>query len=533
MSPPPPTERDLLALAMALGARSVAGWSMVEASLCEDLPSVAPTTVSEVSALIEAGEDPLGDLFCALRSPEERRPQGATYTPRRIVDAMLGWARSAPTPGRVVDPGVGSGRFMVAAGRVFPDASLLGVDLDPVAAIVARGHLAAAGFAARADVRVADYRDLALPETRARTLFVGNPPYVRHHLIDPVWKAWLTREAARLGLGASQLAGLHVYFYLATATYGRKGDIGCLLTAAEWLDVNYGSLVRDLFLGPLGGSSLTVIEPTAEPFPDAASTAAISCFKIGARPAHIRVQRVADLAELGTLQGDATLRRERLEAASRWTPLTRAMRRGPEGYVELGELCRVHRGQVTGSNRVWIAGAHSVGLPEGVLFGTVTKARELFAAGSTLTTGEKLRRVIDIPADLDQLDTADRRVIEAFLEVARRLGADAGYVAQNRRAWWAVGLRAPAPILATYMARRPPAFVRNLAEARHINIAHGLYPRESFSPAFLDALAAYLSRGVMLSEGRTYSGGLTKFEPREMERLLVPGPQLLQRESTT
>ena len=86
------------------------------------------------------------------------------------------------------------------------------------------------------------------------------------------------------------------------------------------------------------------------------------------------------------------------------------------------------------------------------------------------------------------------------------------------------GMRA---ILATYMARRPPAFVRNLAGARHVNIAHGLYPREPLPPAALDGLAAYLRRSVTPGQGRTYAGGLTKFEPREMERLPVPAPALL------
>jgi hypothetical protein len=90
-----------------------------------------------------------------------------------------------------------------------------------------------------------------------------------------------------------------------------------------------------------------------------------------------------------------------------------------------------------------------------------------------------------------------------------------------------VRLRAPAPILATYMARRPPAFVRNLAGARHVNIAHGLYPREPLPPAALDGLAAYLRRSVTRGQGRTYAGGLTKFEPGEMERLPVPDPGLL------
>jgi hypothetical protein len=38
----------------------------------------------------------------------------------------------------------------------------------------------------------------------------------------------------------------------------------------------------------------------------------------------------------------------------------------------------------------------------------------------------------------------------------------------------------------------------------------------------LDRLAAYLRSSVALGQGRTYAGGLTKFEPGEMERLTVP-----------
>ena len=84
------------------------------------------------------------------------------------------------------------------------------------------------------------------------TLFLGNPPYVRHHGITPRWKAWLSREARRLALPSSQLAGLHVHFFLATALHARAGDHGAFVTAAEWLDIGYGELVRRLLLGPLG-----------------------------------------------------------------------------------------------------------------------------------------------------------------------------------------------------------------------------------------------------------------------------------------
>jgi adenine-specific DNA-methyltransferase len=187
----------------------------------------------------------------------------------------------------------------------------------------------------------------------------------------------------------------------------------------------------------------------------------------------------------------------------------------------------VHRGAVTGANKVWIESEHSRDLPPCVMYASVTKARELFNAGVALMDSQKLRRVIDIPTDLDTFDGAERRVVESFLKWAKSVGADQGYVAKHRRPWWSVGLRPPPPIMATYMARRPPAFVENRAGARYINIAHGIYPREPLTDIQLRTLAGYLGEAGRTAQGRVYAGGLMKFEPREMERILVPRPELL------
>jgi adenine-specific DNA-methyltransferase len=529
MTPPavdPRSEGELVGIARAFGAARVGPLSAGERRLLRRASSVSRGTIRECSEAIERGADPLGEAFCRLRAPAERRALGATYTPEKLVGAMIAWAKREE-PERVVDPGAGSGRFLVAAGRTFPKAKLLAVETDPLAALLCRAHLAAAGLGPRARVLAGDYRVVTLPRVKGRTLFVGNPPYVRHHDIEPRWKRWLTDTAASFELSASQLAGLHVHFALRTAVLGRPGDYGAFVTAAEWLDVNYGSLLRGLFAGPLGGQGIHAIAPTARVFADADTTAVVSCFEIASNPASVRLRAVKSTAELGALSGGREVPRERLAAATRWTPLFTASRRRPSGFIELGEFCRVHRGQATGANRVWIAGAHSRMLPENVLFRSVTRARELFGAGDALAEAAGLRSVIDLPAELDGVSAAERRAIERFLAVAKSLGADRGFIATHRRAWWAVGLREPAPILATYMARRPPAFVRNLAGARHINVAHGLYPRERLSTECLDALARFLGSSTRLADGRTYSGGLTKFEPKEMERLLVPGPALL------
>jgi hypothetical protein len=64
--------------------------------------------------------------------------------------------------------------------------------------------------------------------------------------------------------------------------------------------------------------------------------------------------------------------------------------------------------------------------------------------------------------------------------------------------------------------------VRNVAKARHINIAHGLYPRAPLNDGALTAILTYLRRHTSTAGGRMYAGGLVKFEPKELERIPLP-----------
>lgn len=517
------SDLDLVALAVALGAADLGGvLTRAERDLVDAAQRVhvAPSKVEATRDALRAGGDPLGDAFYLLRSPVVRREQGAVYTPPSLVDPMVRWTLDQD-PARVIDAGSGSGRFSTAVARIAPSVQVVAIDLDPLATLMTRGALAAVGHS-NAVVMQADYTKARLGPIDGRTAYLGNPPYLRHHDLPPRTKAWAQAAAKMIGRTISGLAGLHALFYLATAHHGRTGDVGCFVTSAEWLDVNYGRVVRELLLENLGGEAVYVIEPESLPFGDTATTAAIACFRLGERPPKLHLRGVPSVADLPRLEGGQDIDRERLAAAPRWSYFIRASKPVPSGYVELGELCRVHRGAVTGANATWVRRAGEVNLPEDVLFRSVTKARELFAAGDRLASLDGLRVVIDLPEDLDVLDSPSRKQVVAFLRDAKAAGVKKGYIANNRKAWWRVGLRDPAPILASYMARRPPAFVRNEAEARHINIAHGIYPRVAMPAHALDRLAQELRTTVVVASGRTYAGGLTKFEPREMERLPVP-----------
>ena len=524
------TTQQLAAAAWAIAKHgALAELSESETSLLRGIgPLDTDLCAEELIERVSEGADPLGEAFTRIRPAEHRRLLGATYTPCEIVSSMVAWVAERGQPSRIVDPGTGSARFLLAAGRACPRASLVGVEIDPLAALVARANLTAAGFDGRSRIVVGDYRTVALGDCGGTTAYLGNPPYVRHHQIEQAGKRWLAQSAARLGLSANGLAGLHVHFLVATALHARPGDIGSFVTSAEWLDVNYGRLLRELVVAQLGGVSIHVIDPEANPFSDAATTAAVTCFEVGTATPEIRMQRVPDATALGTLADGRRLPRRRLRAASRWTPLLNNTPKPPAGYVELGELCRVHRGAVTGANKTWVTDASNPALPKSVLFPAITRARELIdAPDGALSTALGLLAVIDLPADLDVFDAADRARIDRFLRSARHRGVQAGYVARHRSPWWSVRLREPAPILATYMARRPPVFVRNTAAVRHINVAHGIYPRDPLSEPTLDALAAALCAAAPTAVGRTYAGGLIKFEPSEMARIHVPDPEML------
>ncbi|MBV9862593.1 MAG: class I SAM-dependent methyltransferase, partial [Alphaproteobacteria bacterium] len=379
---------------------------------------------------VGSGEDPLGDNYLVTRSPEERRSIGATFTPARIVKAMLEWARleagSSGMPLRVIDGGAGTGRFAIGAARTFPRAEIIAVETDPDLLVLLKANLRITGFADRVRVIADDFRSIQLPPLSGPSLFIGNPPYVRHHQISKEWKEWYIATLARKGIRASQLAGLHLHFFAKIAEIGRAGDYGCLITAAEWLEVGYGAALRSLLANGLGGTEIHVLQPEAEAFPGTMTTAAIAAFRIGNRPRSLLLRNVQNSAGLDRLEGGRAI--DWVEAAreKKWTLLLRKTPAVPAGMIELGELCRVHRGQVTGANNVWIAGPHTPKLPPRFLRPTITRAQELIRAEPSLDHANHLARVIDLPPSLDKLEPDERIAVEWFIQWARSVGAADG-----------------------------------------------------------------------------------------------------------
>jgi hypothetical protein len=371
-------------------------------------------------------------------------------------------------------------------------------------------------------VLCADYLTVPLPEHDGVTAWVGNPPYVRHHSLTPATKAWAARAADRVGHKVSGLAGLHALFFLATALRGKRGDVGCFVTSAEWLDVGYGSIVRHLFTNGIGGRALDLVDPRTVPFEEAMTTALIACFEIGREPGDVAVRLVDQVLELSELEDGILVPVAEMAGLRRWSQLFKATREAHDGQV-LGNIARVHRGLVTGANQFFVMSrdeARQRGLSDWVR-PAITRATEILGAGGVIYDSPALRVVLDLPTGFDR--TA-HPAVNAYLAKGERDGVDQRYITMHRRRWWSIEVGRPAPIVASYMARQAPRFARNPDGLALLNIGHGIYPTTITTDEGLQKLSNALNgaRDRFAGSGRTYHGGLEKFEPREMEALPLP-----------
>jgi SAM-dependent methyltransferase len=147
--------------------------------------------------------------------PSERKRRGAWYTPPALVrflveQAVVPAAREAAQAGRrvrILDPACGDGRVLAAArAAVHERSDLVGIELDPVAAAVARGAVP------EARIVVGDGRQV--DPHGCLDAVVGNPPYLGQ-------LARVTSRGARFYLGGGPYADVAAEFLLRAVALAR------------------------------------------------------------------------------------------------------------------------------------------------------------------------------------------------------------------------------------------------------------------------------------------------------------------------
>jgi adenine-specific DNA-methyltransferase len=488
-----------------------------------------------------------------FRSPADRNRLGQFATPPALALAIaehaskLRESRGLHEPVRFLDPSIGTGAFFEALRRAFPDDAIdhaSGVELDPAFAEVASQVWGGFGL----DVIVGDFARLEPPSPLEErpNLILANPPYVRHHHLGLDAKRRLAEAVSRrVGLKLNGLAGLYAYMLLLADAWLAEGGLALWLVPSEFLDVNYGQVLRDYLANQVTLLHVHRFRPSDVQFGDALVTSAVVAFeKSSPSPSERALMTFG--GSLAHPERSEFVSLETLRASRKWSrfplddhSLAFDSSPSPPGLT-LGDLFTIRRGIATGANAFFIlprAEALARGLPAAYLTPILPSPRHLIEGviEADLDGAPQLPRPL-VLVDTNRPEAELRQVAPAladYLAEGRARGLASGYLTSRRTPWYAQESREPPPFLCTYMARpRPDAppfrFFWNRSRATAPNVFLLLYPKPmlrrlldtspDLHPILFDRLRAIPARHLV-EEGRVYGGGLHKIEPKELAAL--------------
>ena len=438
---------------------------------------------------------------------------------------------------RFLDPAVGTGTFYSALRNVVPASrieSATGFEIDPHYEEPAQKLWQDTPLIIRPD----DFTQ-AKPDGNGANLLICNPPYVRHHHIGSAQKAGLQRRAeGACGIRFNGLSGLYCYFMGLAHPFMARGGIAGWLIPGEFMDVNYGRVLKRYLLEKVTLLRIHRYDPHEVQFDDALVSSAVVWVK-NTSPAK---DHTVTFSCGGTLEQPASSREVAVSACdcrAKWTGYPGVAETSRRPGISLGDLFDIKRGLVTGDNNFFIMNPAQIeqrNLPMECFRPVLPSSR--YIAGD------------EVDADDDGLPLLDKRLflldtrlpedeirhrypsLAAYLATGRRgeKPVSERYLCRGRKPWYAQESRPAAPIVCTYMGRsrqgaRPFRFLLNHSRATACNTWLMLYPKAFLAqvmekePEILRTVWKFLNEfdtEELLGHGRVYGGGLHKLEPKEL-----------------
>ena len=469
-----------------------------------------------------------------LKTAAERNKLGQFATPPVLALEIARYAREKLNGKhgliRFLDPAIGTGAFYAATLDSFPAKRIgyaAGVEIDRAFAHTAAEIWGKTGL----QVINGDFTRQPQP-AELFNLILTNPPYVRHHHLkaeDKVRLCEIIRQ--QHGIKVSGLAGLYCYFLLLADGWLDKQGLAVWLIPSEFMDVNYGSAVKQYLTDKVTLLHIHRFCPSNVQFDDALVSSAVVVFRKATAPDGHEVEfsfggSLADPAKsecvpLSSLRGHP-----------KWTGFPddgTATRQFNEPM--LGDFFSIKRGLATGNNSFFIlprAKAIELGIPPDCFRPILPSPRHL-----TLPVVEadddgypKIEPQL-VLIDCNYSEQEIRRLHPRFwkyLAAGKEKAVHSGYLTSRRVPWYSQERREVAPFLCTYMGRsrgtrKPFRVIWNLSHATAANVYLLLYPKPELKAAFDADPSLYRRVFAMLSEIEEIA--FTRVEPAELARLPV------------
>lgn len=497
---------------------------------------------------IEAKRIQLQAEIDSNKSIEDRKRLGQFATPIELAKEITSYGLTLQDDTEIsfLEPAFGTGSFYSALLSEISHSTkqlknVVGIEIDDAF------YTAAQDLWKNTNITLIHSDFTALKSLGTANLLISNPPYVRHHYINQEQKvklSTLTKEETSLSL--SGLAGLYCYFILLAHKWLAPNAICGWLIPSEFLDVNYGNILKQYLLNSVHLLRVHRYNPEHCKFNDALVSSCVVWFKNETISGNYEVE----FSYGGTHNNPEVsqkIEKQNLEEYRKWThfPALRmkSTRIGSSQAPTLGDYFNIKRGLATGDNNFFILSREQIDkLNLDMKFLTpilpsprYLKCDEIFSDSNGLPQLDTQYFLLNCSLPEDVLKVYYPSTW-CYLDSGKETTAQK-YLCKNRKVWYSQEYREATPFLCSYMGRSrdddiaPFRFILNHTSAIATNSYLMLYPKQflkeviSQSPDMAHKIWGILTSiaaSNLESEGRIYGGGLKKIEPKELSHVKCP-----------
>lgn len=490
--------------------------------------------------------------FLKVTSPNQRRELGQFFTPRTVSLPMVEWASYDFETSSFLDPGVGTGIFtreFIQSRRqrnLRSNVLIDCVDVDPNVLAFAKSEIDAQP-GENVNFFLEDFVRFA-PKKLYRTI-VSNPPYYKHHFIENKTEA-VDTIFAHTGYRLPVTTNIYCLFLFRARALMETPGRCAFIIPSEFLNADYGVQVKqhlardEAFRGLIAFNFKTLV------FDKALTTACIVLFDTNHQSSdEVKFVSLTDPRMLGPafnlfegksradhtpsaqlLESTFTFNRVDLDPQRKWKNYL--VKNGSQvnltrRFVPLATYASCSRGIATGANDYFTFSESRL------LENDISKSDVL----QCVTKSADVQSRIFDEKDFDKLVEQGARTyllnpkppasaaVNRYLQEGISDGIDKRYLPAHRDNWYQPERQRPADIWVMVFSRGRTRFIWNKAGVNHLTTFHGIYPF-ILGEAYLKPLLLYLwsdsCQEIMEEQQRQYGNGLKKYEPRDIERILVP-----------
>lgn len=473
----------------------------------------------------------LEQIYIANTDLEHRKKFAQFFTPQPIVDLLTDWLLGNTEIKTVLEPAFGLGIFSRTLIRNNPRLEIKGFEIDPIILSVAKSH-----FENNNNNISLELKDFMFHDWNNKyDGIICNPPYFKFHDYDN--KKILQEVEEHLNIKLNGFTNLYTLFLLKSIFQLKKGGRAAFIIPSEFLNSDYGKLVKKYLLQSKVLRHLFIIDFKENVFNEVLTTASILLMANDNNHSKINISTIEFKSDLELIRklidlypinnGKFVFDADELDPEIKWRKYYQRQNSiNYKNLVPFSTYAKVVRGIATGDNDYFTfrkSKAEKFSIPTENLLPCICKSKHITGSFFTKTDFQNLMNKDELVYLFNGINNKDENVLE-YISKGENEKVNEKYLTSSRSPWYSLEKRPPAPIWVSVFNRNGVKFIRNEANISNLTTFHCIYPTDSslFSKISIDLLFAYLltdvAKEIFNDNRREYGNGLKKFEPNDFNK---------------